>query len=122
MPVRFDDAAADRLQQQLETTAGALRETAARFEQEVFRATQDWRGRFRQVFDVRSQERDHELRTLADELHFMAACVRARQLEAQALRQAEARALAEAEAAAAAEAERQRQAEATMTPTGTVPR
>ena len=46
--------------------------------------TEDWTGRFREVFDVESVNHDMAARGLADDLTLLAAAVRAKAVEAAA--------------------------------------
>lgn len=79
---RFDFAAADRAARELELTAQSLLQTVGVIEADVPVITEDWRGRFREVFDVESARVDIAARTLADDMLLLAASIRAEALEA----------------------------------------
>ncbi|MGH9185069.1 MAG: hypothetical protein ACRD0U_04525 [Acidimicrobiales bacterium] len=50
--VRFDDAASEHLKEELIATARALGEATAVLMADIPVVTEDWRGRFREVFDA----------------------------------------------------------------------
>ncbi len=52
MSIRFDDAAADELVDQLELTVRSLLELADKLQSLLPATTEDWQGRFRHTFDV----------------------------------------------------------------------
>ena len=80
----FDFAAADAAATQLELTAQALLAATAVLEADVPVVTDEWRGRFREVFDVESARHDVGGRLLAQDLLTFAAAVRAGAVEAAA--------------------------------------
>lgn len=81
---RFDFAAADAAVDQLLLTAQSLLESVALVETDIPVVTEDWTGRFREVFDVEMLSHDIALRLLADSLFATATLVRARAVEAAA--------------------------------------
>jgi hypothetical protein len=95
--MRFDFEAADTAAYELELTSQSLMEIAALIEGDAPVVTEDWRGRFREVFDVESLSHDNAARTLANDLLTAASMIRAKAVEAAATQYAEAQA-ADAEA------------------------
>jgi hypothetical protein len=81
---RFDFAAADEAAHQLELTAQALLQAIGVMEHDIPVITEDWRGRFREVFDVTSGQHDMAARALANDMIVMAASIRAKAVEAAA--------------------------------------
>jgi hypothetical protein len=81
---RFDFAAADAAVDQLLLTAQSLLESVAFIEADIPVVTDDWTGRFREVFDVEMLSHDVALRLLADSLFATASLIRARAVEAAA--------------------------------------
>jgi hypothetical protein len=81
---RFDFAAADDAADQLLLTAQSLLEAVAVLELDIPVVTEDWRGRFREVFDVEMLRQDVSLRMLAEALSVLATLVRAKAIEAAA--------------------------------------
>ena len=79
---RFDFGAADDAVKELTQTAQSLLQVAAVMETDIPVITEDWRGRFREVFDVDSAKSDISLRVLADDLLALAASIRAGAIEA----------------------------------------
>jgi hypothetical protein len=79
---RFDFVAADDAATELELTAQSLLLIAALLELDVPVVTEDWRGRFREVFDVESARNAVAARTLPDDLLTLAAGIRAKAIEA----------------------------------------
>jgi hypothetical protein len=84
-PPEFDFEAADTAATELELTAQALFAIAALIETDAPDVTEDWTGRFREVFDVESVTHDMAARGLADDLTLLAAAVRAKAVEAAAV-------------------------------------
>lgn len=80
--MRFSFADADAAADELVRAAQSLLEAAAFLAHDVPDVTEEWTGRFREVFDVESTRHDAALRLLADELLSLAASVRARAIEA----------------------------------------
>lgn len=74
---RFDFHAADEAVRQLELTAQSLLEAVAVVEHDIPTTTEDWRGRFREVFDVETARQTVAARLLAGDMLAMAAQVRA---------------------------------------------
>jgi hypothetical protein len=81
---RFDFGAADAAADQLLLTAQSLLEAVGVLELDVPVVTQDWQGRFRQVFDVEMLRQDVALRMMAEALFVLATLVRAKAIEAAA--------------------------------------
>lgn len=81
---RFDFVAADEAADQLLLTAQSLLEAVGVLEADMPVVTENWAGRFREVFDVDMLRHDAALRTLADALFVTATLVRARSIEAAA--------------------------------------
>lgn len=81
---RFDFAAADAAADELLLTAQSLLEAVALIEADIPVVTDDWTGRFREVFDVEMLDQDVALRLMADALFATATMVRARAIEAAA--------------------------------------
>jgi hypothetical protein len=98
--VQFDFEAADTAARELELTGQALMEVVALIETDAAAVTEDWEGRFREVFDVESMAHDGAGRALANDMLTLAAMIRAKAVEAAAMIAAE----AQAEAAAPGEA------------------
>lgn len=82
--VRFGFGAADTAADELLLTAQSLLETAAVMERDVPVVTEDWTGRFREIFDVESARHAVAIRLLAEDLLQLAARVRAEAIEAAA--------------------------------------
>lgn len=80
----FDLTAADAAARELELTAQALSEVVSVLEADVPIVTEDWAGRFREVFDVESARYDVAARMLAADLLVLAAAIRAEAAEAAA--------------------------------------
>ncbi|MGH9233990.1 MAG: hypothetical protein ACRD0R_11715, partial [Acidimicrobiales bacterium] len=74
------DAAAD----QLLLTSQSLLEAASVIELDIPVVTEDWSGRFREVFDIETLRQDVSLRLLAEGLFVLATLVRAKAIEAAA--------------------------------------
>ena len=81
---RFDFEAADVAADELLLTSQSLLEVVALLELDVPVVTEDWTGRFREVFDVEMLGQDVSLRMLADALFALATLVRAKAIEASA--------------------------------------
>jgi hypothetical protein len=81
---RFDFGAADAAADQLLLTAQSLLEAVSVLERDISVVTEDWSGRFREVFDVEMLRQDVSLRMLAEALFVLATLVRARAIEAAA--------------------------------------
>lgn len=81
---RFDFAAADEAARQLELTAQGLLQAVGIMEHDIPIVTDDWRGRFREVFDVTSARHDMAARALANDMIVIAASIRAKAVEAAA--------------------------------------
>jgi hypothetical protein len=81
---RFDFGAADAAADQLLLTAQSLLEAVGVLELDIPVVTEDWSGRFRDVFDVEMLRRDVSLRMLAEGLFVLATLVRAKAIEAAA--------------------------------------
>jgi hypothetical protein len=81
---RFDLTAADTAVDELLLTAQSLLEAVALLETDIPVVTEDWEGRFREVFDVDAFRYDVALRTMAENLFTIASLVRARSIEAAA--------------------------------------
>lgn len=78
----FDDA--DTAVDELLLTAQSLLEVVALLETDIPVVTEDWTGRFREVFDVDTFRYDVALRAMAESLFAVASLVRARSIEAAA--------------------------------------
>jgi hypothetical protein len=81
---RFDFGAADTAADQLLLTAQSLLEAVGVLELDVPVVTEDWTGRFREVFEVETLRHDVALRMMAEALFALATLVRARAIEAAA--------------------------------------
>jgi hypothetical protein len=81
---RFDFGAADAAADQLLLTSQSLLEAASVIELDIPVVTEDWSGRFREVFDVETLRQDVSLRLLAEGLFVLATLVRAKAIEAAA--------------------------------------
>ena len=81
---RFDFAAADAAVEQLATTIQSLMEALAVYENDIPTVTEDWSGRFREVFDIESARYDLGARELANGMLTLAVAIRARAIEAAA--------------------------------------
>ena len=81
---RFDFGAADAAADQLLLTAQSLLEAVGVLELDIPVVTEDWSGRFREVFDVEMLRQDVSLRMLAEGLFVLATLVRAKAIEAAA--------------------------------------
>jgi hypothetical protein len=81
---RFDFGAADAAADELLLTAQSLLEAVGLLELDLPIVTEDWTGRFREVFDVEMLRQDVALRVLADALFTTASLVRAKAIEASA--------------------------------------
>lgn len=79
--VRFDFGAADAAADELLLTAQALLEAAWVIEHDIPVVTDDWTGRFREVFDVESAQHDAAMQLLAEALLSLSAQVRAKAIE-----------------------------------------
>jgi hypothetical protein len=79
---RFDFEAADTAATEVELAVQALREFVALLEQDVPVVTEDWLGRFREVFDVDSSGYRVEVDLLAEDLQALATSIRAKAVEA----------------------------------------
>jgi hypothetical protein len=82
--MRFDFEAADTAARELELTSQALIEAVGVLEEDAPVVTEDWEGRFREVFDVESLMQDGAARALADDLLMLAAMIRAKAVDAAA--------------------------------------
>ncbi len=82
--IRFDQAAADDLTQQLLATAQAVLEAAAAFGRELPATTSDWQGPHRETFDEWAGAGLLEAQLLSESLVAAAARVRALAIEAEA--------------------------------------
>lgn len=91
MPVQFDHAAADEAVRQLTLSAEAVMSMASLLATDAPLVTTEWRGRFRQTFDVESGRHAMAMLVLADSLRTTAVGIRTKQWEAAAAAQREAR-------------------------------
>ncbi|HKE74652.1 MAG TPA: hypothetical protein VKB57_13610 [Acidimicrobiales bacterium] len=82
--IRFGFDAADAAADELLLTAQSLFDSVSIMRQDIPVVTDDWTGRFREVFDVESAVHDLAMTRLAGELTLLSAQLRAMAIEAAA--------------------------------------